>query len=285
MEPVIDASMHLWDQARNPVAWLTDRTMVRDVIGDYDSLPDTYALPDYVAATAPVEVRGVVWSDAGAADTVAAARWVVEQDTTGVVTGLVALADPGDAHFERTVRALREVPKAASVRIRLVASLGGPADETRTSDALALLDELGLVATLEVGADQLELVGEVAPRQPTLQIVLDHFGWPADLSASGRRAHLGALSRLAEQANVVTRIDAIGAIFGKWDVDTIHPWLIGVVDVFGPQRCMLGSDMPIETLRSTFADLYAAYDAIFADRSDDDRRWLFADTARQVYGR
>ena len=45
---------------------------------------------------------------------------------------------------------------------------------------------------------------------------------------------------------------------------------------------MLGSDLPIETLRSNFGDLYAAYDAIFDSYSDDDRRLLFGGTARRV---
>jgi predicted TIM-barrel fold metal-dependent hydrolase len=47
---------------------------------------------------------------------------------------------------------------------------------------------------------------------------------------------------------------------------------------------MLGSDLPIETLRSTFGRLYAAYDAIFASCSDADRRALFGGTARRIYG-
>jgi predicted TIM-barrel fold metal-dependent hydrolase len=47
---------------------------------------------------------------------------------------------------------------------------------------------------------------------------------------------------------------------------------------------MLGSDLPIETLRSSCGDLYAAYDAIFDSYSEDDRRLLFGDTARRLYG-
>jgi predicted TIM-barrel fold metal-dependent hydrolase len=64
----------------------------------------------------------------------------------------------------------------------------------------------------------------------------------------------------------------------------VRPWLRDVVAAFEPERCMLGSDLPIETLRSSFTDLYTAYDAIFDAFSDDDRRALFADTARRVYG-
>lgn len=104
---MVDSNVHLWDQSRNPVFWLTDRTMVRDMIGDYDSLPDTCALADYDDATAGFEVRGVVWSDAGAADPVAAAEWVTAQNTTGRVVGLVALGDPTGRGFERLVSALR----------------------------------------------------------------------------------------------------------------------------------------------------------------------------------
>jgi predicted TIM-barrel fold metal-dependent hydrolase len=82
---VIDSNVHLWDQHRNPVFWLTDRTVVRNMIGNYDSLPDAYTLADYFNATASFDVRGIVWSDPGAADPVAAAA-VAAQDTAGRVT-------------------------------------------------------------------------------------------------------------------------------------------------------------------------------------------------------
>jgi predicted TIM-barrel fold metal-dependent hydrolase len=185
------------------------------------------------------------------------------------------------------VTALGQNPLVTSLRIRVSAAFGtgAAAGADRLLDAVAVLDDRGLVAMLETSADQLPRVGDVARRHPGLRIALDHFGWPADLSDAGRRAHLAELARLAGEANVSTRIDAIGTVFGAWDVDTIRPWLLGGVDAFGPARCMLGSDLPIETLRSTFGDLYSAYDVIFDSRSDDDRRLLFADTAQRVSGR
>jgi predicted TIM-barrel fold metal-dependent hydrolase len=57
-----------------------------------------------------------------------------------------------------------------------------------------------------------------------------------------------------------------------------------VVEIFGCDRCMFGSDMAIETHRSTFGDLRRAYDAIFDGRSDDERRQLFRDTALHWLG-
>ena len=287
--PVTDCNVHLWDQDRNPVFWLTDRTMLQDMIGNYDALPDRYELADYLDATSAFDVRGVVWSDAGAADPVAAADWARAQNTTGQVIGLVALADPFDPGFDQLVTRLVTNPLVSSVRVRFAFGAGAaaaPADaDDRVLDGLRRLADLGLVATIEAGGSQVEHVAELAAQLAELRIVLDHFGWPDDLSDAGRRAHLELLRRIAARPNVSTRIDAIGTIFGTWDTEMIRPWLQGVVEAFGPQRCMLGSDLPIETLRSSFAQLYGSYDEIFSSYSDDDRQHLFSDTALRLYGK
>jgi predicted TIM-barrel fold metal-dependent hydrolase len=288
--PVIDSNVHLWDQARNPVFWLEDRTMMRGMLGDYDALPDTYPLAGYDDATAGFDVRGVVWSDAGAADPVAAAEWVAAQNTSGRVIGLVALGDPTQPGFARLVAALRANTLVTSVRIRLVPALqtgatARSADADRLLlDGVEILADHGLVATMEAGAGAICQVADLARRFPRLSVVLDHFGWPEDLSDDGRRAHLASLRQLADEPNVTTRIDAIGTIFRDWDTPVLRPWLHGVVDAFGAERCMLGSDLPIETLRSSFADLYTAYDAILDAHSDEERRLLFGATAQRVYG-
>ena len=81
--PIVDGNVHLWDQRDNPVLCLSDRSLLRDTLGDYESSPDRYTLSDYRRETAAFDVRGVVWSDAGAADPLAAADWVSRRDTAG----------------------------------------------------------------------------------------------------------------------------------------------------------------------------------------------------------
>ena len=218
-------------------------------------------------------------------------RTVAAQNTDGQVVGLVALADPTDPGFERLVSAFDATTLVTSVRVRLVPGFQ-PGSSTTTADpgdrlvdGLALLAEQGLVATIETGASELARVAELARRFPRLSVVLDHFGWPEDLSEPGLRDHLALLRPVADEPNVTTRIDAIGTIFRDWDTDTLRPWLHGVVQAFGPERCMLGSDLPIETLHASFTDLYTAYDTIFAAFSDDDRHLLFSDTTRRALRR
>jgi predicted TIM-barrel fold metal-dependent hydrolase len=290
--PIVDCNVHLWDQRDNPVFWLTDRTLVRDLIGDYDSLPDVYTLSDYERETAAFDVRGIVWSDAGAADPVAAAEWVRRQDEERrLVTGIVSLGDPAAAGFGDLVDRLRRNPLVRSVRVRLAGGLvQGPQPESTlleqpgVMEHLALLARHDLAATIEATSDQLSVVTRLTQELPQLRIVVDHFGWPTDLSDAGRRTHLDRLGELAASPNVASRLDAVGTIFGAWTTERIRPWLLAIVALFGPERCMLGSDLPIERLRSGFEPLYRAYDEIFAEHRARDREMLLRATAEQWYG-
>jgi predicted TIM-barrel fold metal-dependent hydrolase len=290
--PIVDCNVHLWDQRDNPVFWLSDRTLVRDMLGDYDSLPDRYTVPDYRRQTLGHDVRGVVWSDAGAADPLAAADWAGRQrDGTPPIIALVTLGDPTSADFADLVGRCRQRPLIRSIRMRLVPDLAGQAaargdllDDRLVRDNLAVLAGSGLVATVEATSGQLSTVARLAAEFPAMKIVIDHFGWP-EIGPDGGDlvGHIRRLGSLAAAGNVATRIDAIGTIFGDWTLPRIRPWLLEVAGTFGPQRCMLGSDLPIENLRSGFGPLYTAYDAIFSGFSDDERAMLFHRTAERWY--
>jgi predicted TIM-barrel fold metal-dependent hydrolase len=234
-------------------------------------------------------VRGIVWSDAGAADPVAAAGWVSRQHLErGLVARIVSLGDPADGAFGGLVERLRGIPLVRSIRVRIAAGLVRGAQNESTlleqpavMEHFALMDRHGIMATIEAASDQLGVVTRLARELPHLNIVVDHFGWPTDLSDPGRMIHLDRLAELAGRPNVATRLDAIGTIFGAWTTERVRPWLLATVALFGPDRCMLGSDLPIERLRSGFERLYRAYDEIFAGHARRDREMLLRGTAEQ----
>jgi predicted TIM-barrel fold metal-dependent hydrolase len=290
MPSLVDCNIHLWDQSANPIFWLTDRTLVRDMLGDYDSLPDVYTLADYQREVDGHDVRGIVWSDAGAEDAFAAAAWVQRQcDELDVPGALVTLGDPAENGFADLVERFRTLSGARSVRIRLVPALAHAGnrnllDDERAMANLELLAQHELVATLEATGDQLGVVAELARALPTLRIVVDHFGWPENPTEEALASHRERLLAIAAAPNTATRIDAIGTIFGDWTTDGIRPWLRAAIDAFGPERCMLGSDLPIERLRSSFERLYDTYLDIFSDLADGARDALFGGTAARWYG-
>jgi hypothetical protein len=149
----------VWDQADNPVLWLTDRTLVRTLIGNYDSLPDVYTLGDYERETAGFDVRGSVWSDAGAADPVAAAEWAETARRARPPNRDRQSRRPRGGRLRRPRRRLGRNPLVRSVRVRLAAGLmqGAPhestlLDQPAVMEHFTLMARHGLVATIEARA-------------------------------------------------------------------------------------------------------------------------------------
>jgi predicted TIM-barrel fold metal-dependent hydrolase len=73
---------------------------------------------------------------------------------------------------------------------------------------------------------------------------------------------------------------AIECIFGMgWTEDQVKPWILSVVEKFGPRRCMLTSHLPIDVLSHGFDRLYDAYENVLAEFADNERDDMFRNTA------
>jgi predicted TIM-barrel fold metal-dependent hydrolase len=69
-----------------------------------------------------------------------------------------------------------------------------------------------------------------------------------------------------------------------WTVDVARPWIQTLIDLFGPDRCMLGSHLPIARLPRGFELLYDAYEELLADLSPGEQDSLFRGTATAWFG-
>ena len=77
-----------------------------------------------------------------------------------------------------------------------------------------------------------------------------------------------------------TALDTLGA--RKPPHDDLLPLIRSVLDAFGPERVMWGSDSPFQVLRGTYEDSIA----VVRERlglSDKDRRHVLAGTASKVF--
>jgi predicted TIM-barrel fold metal-dependent hydrolase len=73
---------------------------------------------------------------------------------------------------------------------------------------------------------------------------------------------------------------AMECVFGMyWCLEQISPWVLSMVELFGPARCMFGSHLPIAKLSPGFDRIYAAYQQIVADFSVDEKDQMFRQVA------
>ena len=68
-----------------------------------------------------------------------------------------------------------------------------------------------------------------------------------------------------------------------WTIDSIRPFVLTIIDTFGPRRCMFGSNFPVDKLYSSYEALFDAFDMITKDFSAAERNELFAGTAERFY--
>jgi predicted TIM-barrel fold metal-dependent hydrolase len=94
------------------------------------------------------------------------------------------------------------------------------------------------------------------------------------------------MAELAKRDRVVCKISGIVARANKdnWAAEDLAPIVNHCLDVFGPDRVMFASDWPVCTRVASLRQWVEALRSIVANRSEAERRKLFSENARRVYG-
>ena len=261
--------------------------------GDDRPIRRSYLLPDYLSDFNGLRLVESVHVENGAADPLWETRWVDSvRSGRGLPSAIVAKVDllASDAR-ER----IAEQAAFSSVR-GIWDILNWHPDPTFTHrdrsdlmidpawlDGFSALAEHDLSFDLQVFPQQLAAAAQLAGNHPEIRIILDHAGMPIGRDNHSVREWQNGMAELALRPNVATKISGLGTNDHVWTVASIRPFVLDTIDIFGPDRCMFGSNFPVDSLYSTLLDLYTAFDELTADLSLSDRRKLFGETARRVY--
>jgi L-fuconolactonase len=87
---------------------------------------------------------------------------------------------------------------------------------------------------------------------------------------------------LAAHENVVCKLSGMvtEADWQTWTVDDLRPYAETVLEAFGPDRVMFGSDWPVCTLAATRADVIRRTTALLPPATHND---VFRGTAQRIY--
>ena len=290
--PIVDAHVHLYDghAVRYGVFERRDATF-EALVGDYAALPRAYGLDDYLRATRSRDVSGLVWHEFIAEDRLAELAWAQRLAASAAVPmALVGLVDFADPDLPRRLEAYRDVRGLTAVRQHLGWDDGTPlrrmaARPDFMSDpawlaGLGTLAGLDLRCGLEVFAPQLPDLLAVVRAHPDIGFTIALMGWPTDRSADGFARWRSSMQALGSCDNTCASISGVECTFGlDWSEAEVGPWILAVIEAFGPARCMFGSHLPIDGLSYGFDRLYDAYERIVAGLSDDEKDAMFRGTA------
>lgn len=270
---IIDAHQHFWRIARGDYGWMTDQVapIRRDILpADLEPLART------AGVTGTVLVQ--------AAPTLDETQFLLAlADRSPLIRGVVGWIDlTGDV--------AAQLSRIAHPALRGIRPMLQDIDDTRwilqdgVIDALRQVAGAGLRLDALITPFHLPVIEELAGRVPSLPIVIDHCAKPVfdgtDPGPDWRRG----INALATHPQVFCKLSGLANEFGPgWSADTLRPVFDHVLQAFGPERLMWGSDWPVLELAGTYADWLQVAQTLCADLSDADRAQVFGQTAIRFY--
>ncbi len=289
---IVDAHHHVWRQVDLP--WLTGPMQPR-IFGPYEAIRRDYLIGEYLDDIAGTGVTRSVYVQANWAperfeDEVA---WVEEvAGESGWPHAVVGYADLLARDARPDLERLARYPLVRGVRMQLhwhenAMYRFAPRPDLALDPVLqrnvARLADYGLVFELQVFASQMASAAELAAACPEVTFVLQHAGMPEDSSAAGRAAWRAGVERLAARPNVFSKLSAFGTFLHRNDPAHIARIFRETVAIFGAERCLFGSNFPIEKLWTSYRALLDAFLAASTPLGEAARKAIFEETATQVY--
>ena len=135
---------------------------------------------------------------------------------------------------------------------------------TEVGRTLAALPRLGLRFDALVKPAQLPALLPMLDRHPDLAVVVDHGAKP-DIANGMWEPWARLMRAVADNPRVRCKLSGLVTEAGTgWTIDMLRRYFDFLVDIFGPQRLMWGSDWPVVNLTATYQSWYAATVALTA---------------------
>jgi L-fuconolactonase len=240
----IDAHQHFWQYDPAEYGWITDEMAVirRDCLpGDLKPLLDQLGFDGSVA----VQAR----------QTLEETRWLLELAAKHeFIRGVVGWVDL------RSPEAGSQLEKFAAngklVGVRHIVQDEPDDDFMGREDfraGIARLPEFGLSYDVLIYPRQLPAAIRLVQDFPDQRFVLDHIAKPL-MGERKMEPWASGIRELAQSPNLFCKLSGMvtETRWKQWQEDDFRTYLDAVVEAFGPDRLMIGSDWPVCTLSASY---------------------------------
>src|SRR4051812_1984103 len=261
--PIIDSHVHLYEVEALSYGWLAGVPKINRTHGlaDFDSARGDVAVEGLIFAEVAVD-PGLHLQEAALIQTMA--------DADPRLIGIVAHAplERGPA-IEADLIALKANRAVCGIR-RLIETERDPSFVLAPPflEALKLLPKHGLTFDICVKHWAMVFALELVRRCPEVRFVLDHIGKPG-IKHGLKEPWWRQIRELAAYPNVVVKVSGVisEADHGHWRPEDVKPYVAHVIDCFGFDRLMYGSDWTVSELTHRYPAWVEILDDVVAGAS------------------
>ena len=274
---IIDTHQHLWDLDQFDYSWTKNQP----------ALNRSFRFDDYYAATAGFDIIKTVHLECDVdehhmlGETQHILRLAEQPDNP--LSGVVACCRPEHEDFPAYLDQIAGHPLLKGLR-RILHVVP---DEVSLTPCfvpnLRLLEQHNLSFDICVLARQMPLAIRLVEECPGVQFILDHIGNPS-VAENDLTQWRKDLAILANHPNIVCKVSGvITNASDHWTAEELRPAVESVIECFGWERVMFGSDWPVCTLKGTFKQWTEALLELTKDAGAENREKLFRANAERVY--
>jgi L-fuconolactonase len=272
---VIDAHHHLWNYDTEDYAWIGPEMNV---------LRRDFTPTDLHIEMQQAGVDGAIAVQAR--QTLQETEWLLSLAVQNeFMRGVVGWAPLIDAAVSDDLQRLAAQPKLKGIRHVLQDE---PDDfymlRNDFNAGITQLRRFNLVYDVLIFERHLPQTIQFVDRHPGQVFVIDHIAkprirqgvlspWRENLKELARRSHC-----FCKLSGVLTEAD-----WQNWRPEGIHPYLDAVLDAFGPNRCLFGSDWPVLLLADSYAGWVATVKNFVSRLSSTEQARVLGGTAAEVY--
>lgn len=272
---VVDSHHHLWDPAHRDYPWMSGDELTpirrRFDAGDLKPLLDANRIDHTVVVQTVSSLEETREFLQAAAD-------------NEFIVGVVGWVDLTDRSVANTLAELRR-SEGGSLLVGIRHQVHDEPDpewllQDDVQRGIAAVGEAGLVYDVLVRTRELPSALETVKRHPGMRFVIDHAAKPRIAAGVWDEAWEKALAPMAAHPNVTCKLSGLvtEADWNAWTSEQLKPYLNKVLESFGPERCMFGSDWPVCLLAASYEEVVKTMRTLVGDDQN-----VFGETATRVY--
>jgi len=271
----IDAHQHFWDLHRGDYGWLTP---------DLETLYKNFAPTDFEPLLKSTGVDGTVLVQA--APTLAETRYMLSlADQHDFIKGVVGWVDFEADDALDTIAELAALPKLVGIRPMI--------HDIKDSDwmlkaqftpVFKQLAQQNLVFDALTRPLHLPNLKQLIDRHPDLNVVIDHGSKP-EIENGVIEPWATQMAEIAAASKASVKLSGLVTEAGSdWTVESLKPYVDHLLENFGTERMIWGSDWPVCTLASSYIKWHDSTNALLNGFSETEINNVLGHNAIRIYG-
>ena len=279
MISLLDTHQHLVYREKASYGWTKDISPLAE---------GNFTLDDYKTLTEGLGIGGTLFMETGVDDPdyqqeTRFVKSLADNSDNGMIGLISSIRPESDEAFENWLEETIEMGVVGYRRILHVMP-----DDTSQSDIfrnnVRKIGVSGKTFDICFLPGQLPIAFELAKACENTKLILNHCGVP-DIAGNGLDPWRQDIKALAQIPNVICKLSGLMAYCapGTSSLETIEPYVDHVLNCFGPNRMVWGSDWPVVNLAKGLPEWIAVTRKILGKLSADEASSIAYGTAQTVY--